>query len=213
MPRTFYHPPMNDTQQRQWFTPVLTYTAADWLLVGPETTSEHQSQLSRPFFRYRTYTVTLLIYSDDTSSRLIKSIPPDEPPAEEPSVRQEQIRNHDHSLSAMDRPSSGSLLPRLAFLLLIGALNVHTRSLASPGEYKKLLSSKHCIIFSWLWAEMHISISTVNQVFHSKDDSDIQNQILAFLLRKNIMPVPEKDVIGKCTLFVMVLYSKQMYRH
>ncbi|RXN18036.1 urotensin 2 domain containing precursor [Labeo rohita] len=68
----------------------------------------------------------------------------------------------------MDRPSSGSLLPRLAFLLLIGALNVHTRSLASP----------------------------VNQVFHSKDDSDIQNQILAFLLRKNIMPVPEKDVIG-----------------
>ncbi|XP_073699909.1 urotensin 2 domain containing [Garra rufa] len=68
----------------------------------------------------------------------------------------------------MDRPSSGSLLPRLAFLLLIGALNVHTRSLASP----------------------------VNQVFHSKDDSDIQNQILAFLLRKNIMPVQEKDVIG-----------------
>uniref|UniRef100_A0A672Q921 Urotensin 2 domain containing n=1 Tax=Sinocyclocheilus grahami TaxID=75366 RepID=A0A672Q921_SINGR len=68
----------------------------------------------------------------------------------------------------MDRLSSGSLLPRLAFLLLIGALNVHTRSLASP----------------------------VNQVFHSKDDSDVQNQILAFLLRKNIMPVQEKDVIG-----------------
>ncbi|XP_067253004.1 urotensin 2 domain containing [Chanodichthys erythropterus] len=68
----------------------------------------------------------------------------------------------------MDRKPSGSLLPLLAFLLLIGALNVHTRSLASP----------------------------VNQVFHSKDDSDIQNQILAFLLRKNIMPVQEKDVLG-----------------
>ncbi|KAK9967435.1 hypothetical protein ABG768_001836 [Culter alburnus] len=68
----------------------------------------------------------------------------------------------------MDRKPSGSLLPLLAFLLLIGALNVHTRSLASP----------------------------VNQVFHSKVDSDIQNQILAFLLRKNIMPVQEKDVLG-----------------
>uniref|UniRef100_A0A8C1WNV4 Urotensin 2 domain containing n=1 Tax=Cyprinus carpio TaxID=7962 RepID=A0A8C1WNV4_CYPCA len=68
----------------------------------------------------------------------------------------------------MDRLSSGRLLPRLAFLLLIGALNFHTRSLASP----------------------------VNQVFHSKDDSDVQNQILAFLLRKNIMPVQEKDVVG-----------------
>uniref|UniRef100_A0A673KDB4 Urotensin 2 domain containing n=1 Tax=Sinocyclocheilus rhinocerous TaxID=307959 RepID=A0A673KDB4_9TELE len=67
----------------------------------------------------------------------------------------------------MDRLFSGSLLPRLAFLLLIGALNVHTRSLASP----------------------------VNQVFHSKDDSDVQNQILAFLLRKNIMPVQEKNLI------------------
>uniref|UniRef100_A0A8C1W882 Urotensin 2 domain containing n=1 Tax=Cyprinus carpio TaxID=7962 RepID=A0A8C1W882_CYPCA len=67
----------------------------------------------------------------------------------------------------MDRLSSGRLLPRLAFLLLIAALNVHTRSLASPD----------------------------NQVFHSKDDSDVQNQILAFLLRKNIMPVQEKDVI------------------
>uniref|UniRef100_A0A672QDN5 Urotensin 2 domain containing n=1 Tax=Sinocyclocheilus grahami TaxID=75366 RepID=A0A672QDN5_SINGR len=65
----------------------------------------------------------------------------------------------------MDRLFSGSLLPRLAFLLLIGALNVHTRSLA------------------------------INQVFHSKDDSDVQNQIWAFLLRKNIMPVQEKDVI------------------
>uniref|UniRef100_A0A9J7Z1I6 Urotensin 2 domain containing n=1 Tax=Cyprinus carpio carpio TaxID=630221 RepID=A0A9J7Z1I6_CYPCA len=75
--------------------------------------------------------------------------------------------HQDHSLSAMDRLSSGRLLPRLAFLLLIAALNVHTRSLASP----------------------------VNQVFHSKDDSDVQNQILAFLLRKNIMPVQEKDVI------------------
>ncbi|XP_067271197.1 urotensin 2 domain containing [Pseudorasbora parva] len=68
----------------------------------------------------------------------------------------------------MDRKPSGSLLPRLAFLLLIGALHVHTRSLASPA----------------------------NQDFHSKDDSDIQNQILAFLLRKNIMPVQEKDVLG-----------------
>uniref|UniRef100_A0A8C1M5B0 Urotensin 2 domain containing n=1 Tax=Cyprinus carpio TaxID=7962 RepID=A0A8C1M5B0_CYPCA len=63
---------------------------------------------------------------------------------------------------------SGRLLPLLAFLLLIGALNFHTRSLASP----------------------------VNQVFHSKDDSDVQNQILAFLLRKNILPVQEKDVVG-----------------
>ncbi|XDV22242.1 hypothetical protein PO909_027183 [Leuciscus waleckii] len=68
----------------------------------------------------------------------------------------------------MDRKPSGCLLPRLAFLLLIGALNVHTRSLASPE----------------------------NQVFHSKDDSDIQNQILAFLLRKNIMPVQENDALG-----------------
>ncbi|XP_043078415.1 urotensin 2 domain containing [Puntigrus tetrazona] len=68
----------------------------------------------------------------------------------------------------MARPSSGSLLPRLAFLLLIGALNIHTRSLASP----------------------------VNQVFRSKGSLDVQNGILAFLLRKNIMPVQEKDVIG-----------------
>ncbi|XP_039524600.1 urotensin 2 domain containing [Pimephales promelas] len=68
----------------------------------------------------------------------------------------------------MDRKSSVSPLTHLAFLLLIGALNVHTRSLANPE----------------------------NQVFHSKDDSDIQNQILAFLLRKNIMPVQENDVLG-----------------
>ncbi|XP_077082821.1 urotensin 2 domain containing [Siphateles boraxobius] len=68
----------------------------------------------------------------------------------------------------MDKKPSGSLLPRLAFLLLIGALNVHTRSIASPE----------------------------NQVFHSKDDSDIQNQILSFLLRKNIMPVQENDALG-----------------
>ncbi|XP_056304524.1 urotensin 2 domain containing [Danio aesculapii] len=67
----------------------------------------------------------------------------------------------------MDRTTSSVLL-RISFLLLVGAFSIHTRSLESP----------------------------VNQVFQSKDDSDIQSPILAFLLRKNVMPVQEKDVLG-----------------
>lgn len=53
--------------------------------------------------------------------------------------------------SAMDRTTSSVLL-RIAFLLLVGAFSVHTRSLESPGKSirsynKKMLSSnidKHC---------------------------------------------------------------------
>ncbi|NP_001245247.1 urotensin 2 domain containing precursor [Danio rerio] len=67
----------------------------------------------------------------------------------------------------MDR-TIPSVLLQIAFLLLVGAFSVHTRSLESP----------------------------VNQVFQSKDDSDIQDQILAFLLRKNVMPLQEKDLLG-----------------
>ncbi|XP_051977407.1 urotensin 2 domain containing [Xyrauchen texanus] len=67
----------------------------------------------------------------------------------------------------MERLTSASFLPQLlAFLIVISTLSIRIRSLASP----------------------------VNQVFHSKDDSDIQNQIVAFLLRKNIMPAQE-DVV------------------
>ncbi|KAI7791374.1 urotensin 2 domain containing precursor, partial [Triplophysa rosa] len=64
---------------------------------------------------------------------------------------------------------SGSFLPRfLAFILLISALDIQTGSLASP----------------------------VNQIYRSMDDSNIQNQIVAFLLRKNVLPAREEEAIG-----------------